>query len=481
MKPPQTLKGLVDAGKSGQRLFANLNLSGNVLQGEVLNNVSFKSLILSAAELFDVAFIDCEIDKTIFARAVFHTVLFRNCIFNRTSFEEAKLESTRFIGCRFVLCSFTSASLIYASFEGCAFEDLSPEEMQADYLVKAWVRLTAGRSAVLAGHPVSFDRAQLTSSTFVDCTLTGTRFRDSVVSRTKFVNCKVNDAETTSSRMTDVGFEQCDFAAVGFDFATLETLMFRECILREISFVRTALERTTFTGCFIEHARIARALFLATNVDPFCLSVDSTHEADAPIIDWRSLARSIRSPSLHLLLVATGVPNIVAQYMIDAARAVDPDMLFKMMRSTFISYGAPDRDFARALRDLLEKNGVRTFFFERDAVPGERIHQTMYQGVNKYDRVILICSEASLQRSGVRNEIEETFARESRDGGASYLVPVARDDFVLQWTDPLAMRIRDRVVADFRNVDVSSPRFIIAFDQLLRALRVGDPTTEVGA
>lgn len=481
MKPVQTLSGLHHAHESGQRVFRDLNLSGNVLHGALFDNAIFRALTFGAVELFDVTFIGSVFEETVFRQAATHTVTFRACTFDRINFDQSKIEATRFIDCSFRFCTFVEASLIDASFSGCSFEHLTPAEMQSDYLVRAWVRLKAANSPVSSGHPVSFDRARIASCTLVKCTFTTARFRSATVSRTKFINCSLNDVDATSSRMTDVGFEKSDFAVAGFDFATLDTLMFQECTLKEVSFVRASLDHTTFTGSFIECARIARTLFLATNVDPFCLAVDKTHEADAPIIDWRSLARSIRSPSLHLLLVGTGVPDIVAQYMIDAARAVDPDMLFKMMRSTFISYGEPDREFARALRDLLEQNGVRTFFFEKDAIPGERLHQTMYQGVNKYDRVILICSEASLKRSGVRTEIEETFARESRDGGASYLVPVARDSFVFEWADPVGMRIRDRVVADFRDADISSPKFIMAFDRLLRALRTEEPTPGGGA
>jgi len=48
----------------------------------------------------------------------------------------------------------------------------------------------------------------------------------------------------------------------------------------------------------------------------------------------------------------------------------------------------------------------------------------MREGVNKFERVIVICSANSLSRRGVLNEIEETLQREARDGGASYLIRI---------------------------------------------------------
>jgi hypothetical protein len=144
------------------------------------------------------------------------------------------------------------------------------------------------------------------------------------------------------------------------------------------------------------------------------------------------------------------------------------------MRSTFLSYGGSDSEFALKLRDDLQRNGVETFFFASDAIPGERLHDVMRRGVNKYDRIVVICSEDALRRPGVRNEIQESFAREARDGGAAYVIPVAIDDFVYKSNDELVRALRDRVVADFTNIK----KYEIAFPRLLRALR---RETEPGA
>lgn len=143
-----------------------------------------------------------------------------------------------------------------------------------------------------------------------------------------------------------------------------------------------------------------------------------------------------------------------------------------LLQSTFISYGGPDEAFARKLNDALEKRGVRTFFFKDDAAPGERLHRLMRKGVNDHDRTILICSESSLQRPGLLNELEETLARESRDGGQTYLIPIRLDDYVISGWKPrdpdVARAVRDRVIADFREHENPS-RFEA---QLLRLVAV---------
>lgn len=126
-----------------------------------------------------------------------------------------------------------------------------------------------------------------------------------------------------------------------------------------------------------------------------------------------------------------------------------------LLQSTFISYGEPDMAFARRLYEALHANGVRTFFFPEHAVPGKKLHRMMREGVNQFDRVLLICSKNSLSRRGVLNEVEETLAREARDGGASYLIPILLDDWLFDSANSIEpsieQAIRDRVASDFRD------------------------------
>lgn len=144
------------------------------------------------------------------------------------------------------------------------------------------------------------------------------------------------------------------------------------------------------------------------------------------------------------------------------------------LQSTYIIYGEPDRAFAEKLSKALEHSGVKTFFFPDHGVPGQPLHQMMRTGVNKHDRVILVCSRSALDRMGVLNEIEETLRREARNGGVSYLIPVRLDNYVFSGWNPPAMTaqaVRDRVVADFRDALIDPVKFDSELNRLLAALR----------
>jgi pyruvate kinase len=142
--------------------------------------------------------------------------------------------------------------------------------------------------------------------------------------------------------------------------------------------------------------------------------------------------------------------------------------------SVFVSYGGPDEAFAERLSEALERAGINKYLFSKDAKPGMKLHHLMRDGVNEYDRVVLVCSRSSLDRPGVLSELEEVLQREARQGGASILIPITLDDYVFQHWKPqppgLAQSIRDRVVADFQGVDKDEELFRQAIERLLGAL-----------
>jgi hypothetical protein len=154
------------------------------------------------------------------------------------------------------------------------------------------------------------------------------------------------------------------------------------------------------------------------------------------------------------------------------------------MYSAFVSYGTPDSAFAHRLNVALLNRGVFTFLFERNAIGGQPIQQTMYDGVNAYDRIVLLCSESALRRKGVLNEIEETFRRESREGGVARLIPIAVDGSIYSCEldeRRVIERIRDRVIVSFEGADQDESRFADGVDRLCLALKRAETLPKDGA
>lgn len=300
--------------------------------------------------------------------------------------------------------------------------------------------------------------------------LSGALIRRPYFDRTTLQGCNFHGVTFERAHFTKATFRRCTMTHASLYRATLDTVAFASSDLSEMSLAVSRCDGMRFDDCKIANIDLTAAAIYDSDISPI-IDTARTSQTRGPSFDWKTICKSLRGIRLLDFLLRCGIPEVMATYAVDSARAVDPLLLFKLMRSTFISYGGPDSEFARTLRDALHANGVRTFFFATDAVPGERLHKVMDSGVNDFDRVILICSEASLARPGVRNEIEETLAREARDGGATYLIPVTIDDYIFSWQDRLGRIVRDRVVADFRGTATDQLKFGQAVARLLTALR----------
>lgn len=298
------------------------------------------------------------------------------------------------------------------------------------------------------------------------CDLSTATFRRALLYRgVRFVSSSLRRFTAFESSLAGVVFDACDMTEAVLESARLENVIFINCDLRGAKLNRAVFNRVEFTNCHLDGVSLGGATFLLSDIAEFC-EARNVWFGDALTIDWRTISRSVKAADLEIFLAKAGMPEVFAVYSASCARAVNRDQLFHLMRSTFISYGGPDAAFALRLRDDLSRNGVDTFFFATDATPGDKLHHVMRDGINRYDRIIVICSAGSLKRVGVRYEIEEAFAREARDGGAAYVIPVALDDYVFDASDQFAELLRERVVADFRDED----RYTIALTRLLSAL-----------
>ncbi|MDH5561161.1 MAG: TIR domain-containing protein [Deltaproteobacteria bacterium] len=152
-----------------------------------------------------------------------------------------------------------------------------------------------------------------------------------------------------------------------------------------------------------------------------------------------------------------------------------PGIDVTMYHNTFISYGGPDEAFTSKLHDALVTSGVECWFFPVHSIPGKKLHRTMREGVNQHEKVVLVCSEASLNRPGVLNEIEETLQREAREGGKEILIPITLDQHVYtEWAPSypdIAQAVRDKVIADFKDCHIDAGKFDASLSRLLVGLR----------
>jgi uncharacterized protein YjbI with pentapeptide repeats len=310
-------------------------------------------------------------------------------------------------------------------------------------------RIAGQMLALYQGGTRSFRRADLE----------GVSFRGANLESADLSGANFRRADLRGVNLTEANLQGADLSGSNLDGANLQGAHLAEANLSQATFRATTIGRTTLTG---------------VSLIALCEHAKTIEHRGPSAVDHRTVLMSIAAPNLSTFLVQCGMPEVFVIYMIDSARSLQLDV-FRMLQSTFISYGNPDEPFARRLYEALHRNGVTTFFFPEHAVPGEKLHRTMRKGVNEHDRVILVCSKTSLDRKGVLNEIEETIAREARDGGASYLIPIRLDNYVFTGWKPsntdVAQAVRDRVVADFEGAEKDEAKFQAGMLKLLGALK----------
>lgn len=142
----------------------------------------------------------------------------------------------------------------------------------------------------------------------------------------------------------------------------------------------------------------------------------------------------------------------------------------KLHKSLFISYGGPDEVIAKKINNAIKSRGVETWFFPEDSIPGDKLHRMMSEGVNKYDRTLLICSKESVLRYGILNEIERMLEREANEGGSDIIIPVALDDYIFNEWKPERIDIKQQVTSRVVS-KINNNNFDVEIEKILSALR----------
>jgi TIR domain/Pentapeptide repeats (8 copies) len=336
------------------------------------------------------------------------------------------------------------------------FANLDGEVLALSDLRGATFRNASMRYVNLAG-------SLLIDTDFGSADLTGASLEMAYAAGARFFDTNFTDACLKSSNFMRSDFVRTIFANSDMKFSSL----------RYASFTTANLEGARMTG-----VKLDGTVFIDTDVRALCSAHRVTHYSPSSF-DPRTILNSYTHPGLQQLLVDSGVPQIFATYMIECARAIGEPLLNKLMQSTFISYGGPDECFVRRIYDILRVNEVTTFFFPETAHVGARISDEIFNQIQRHDRVLLVCSKSSLKRPGVIHEIQETLDREARDGGATYLLPIMLDNYVLTgWRKiqpSLAERIGSRVIADFRRTRHDEAAFNTAMSRLIDALKIKRP------
>ena len=296
--------------------------------------------------------------------------------------------------------------------------------------------------------------------------LTGANLTGADLTDADLIGADLSGADLTSADLTDADLTGADLTGANLIGANL---------------IGADLYGADLTGADLANARIGFSLFIRCIGLHTAKGLETIDHYISSTVDNFTLRESIH-----------GLPDVFLEgcgYMREEINYLRPlysgDKAIKFY-SCFISHGKTDGDFAKRLRDDFRAANVPCWHYEYDFKGGDFMRSQIDTAIKKHDKLVLVCSEESLFRPAVIDEILKAI-RDERRTGKRKLFPVRLDNYVFsvdaadrfydlkpheQGEDWLEY-IRKHWISDFTNWK-SHDDYQTAFDKLLGDLRASD-------
>jgi uncharacterized protein YjbI with pentapeptide repeats len=258
-------------------------------------------------------------------------------------------------------------------------------------------------------------------------------------------------ADLELADLTGADLRGTNFYDAGLDRAIFRTAELSGADLRGAHFGRADLSeaRTSYTVFGFNDLSAVKGLETVVHLGPSTIGIDTIYKSQGNIPE--------------VFLRGCGVPEDFITYMKSlVGKAIE-------FYSCFISYSSKDDDFAQRLYADLQARNVRCWKFDENAKWGEPVWGEIDRSIRLYDKLVVICSENSLQSEPVIREIERALQREDRDK-KNILFPVRIDDYLFEkWDHPRKADVVSKTVGDLRRWK-NADDYTKAFKRFLDAL-----------
>ena len=307
------------------------------------------------------------------------------------------------------------------------FADLNGTNLKLADLSGAMLRNSKLESA-------KFNQANLIDESLMGENLKFSDLTDANLSRT-FLGAEAN---LMYSRLVRTNFTQAQLLGAILSYAKLDEADLSQAAINNVAFGSVDLGTV-------------RGLESVIHLGPSIIGIDTIYKSKGNIPEG--------------FLRGCGVPEDMIAYARSLrGRAID-------FYSCFISHSAKDKRFCERLYADLQAKGVRVWYFPEDAKWGETVWGEIDRSIKIYDKLIVVCSENSLQSGPVNREIERALNREDKEG-KGILFPIRIDDYIFDhWDNERKTDVVRKVVGDFSSWDEDAAKYDKAFERLLKGLQ----------
>ncbi len=310
--------------------------------------------------------------------------------------------------------------------------------------------------------------------------LGGAKLKDANLKSVKLQNADLVGADLWRAYLWRANLSGANLRGAELGHASL-----MEVNLRGANLMDTNLKGTTFRGAWLPGARLggatlARTAFALVDLSTAEGLADVKHVAPSSIgtDSLEMMAASLsgdpsRQAEVEAFLRGAGIQeNLLAWWRAQIGQPLD-------LYSCFISYSHDDRTFARRLHDELQARGIRCWLDEHQILPGDRILERVDVGIRLWDKVLLCCSETSLNSPWVIREIDKALKKEARlwkerAEEVLALIPLNLDGYLFKWESDRASILTDRHAPDFTGWEADNAKFEEQFERVVLALRADE-------
>jgi hypothetical protein len=326
-------------------------------------------------------------------------------------------------------------------------------------------------------------RANLADATLAVADLTGAELVRANLSWANLSGTDLSGANLSGANLGGANLIRADLSEANLVGANLSG-----ADLSGANLVRANLYAAVFNGTTLDQTSISRALFWKTVVADCDLSealgLESVHHHGPSTIGLDTIAKS-RGNVPESFLRGAGVSDTIITYW--RSLVAEPIQFY----TCFISYVSEDEAFANRLYADLQAAGVRCWYYPQSSVMGRRVWEDIDRAIRAYDKLVVICSRASVNSPAVLDEIERALnkehalARENtrrREEAAAegkqpqlrdrdVLFPVRVDDYLFDgWEHHRKTEVLGRTVGDFLGWDKDIEKYNTSLSLLRHAL-----------
>lgn len=298
-----------------------------------------------------------------------------------------------FEGVKFIDCEFNGIWGFLCVFQNCEFEGCGFRNCRFSHIEENWVFLNFTKCYF---RNIELDEGSVFRLTFDSCTIMNLTMSSLTPSENiRFYKCQVEESHFAG--LQDYTEEKVDrdleFIDILFSECTIDSTNFHSIDFRNSVFFNTILYKSGFIDCKLDK-------------DCLILTKELKYESYASM-DFQTILKSDE------LSEGTLSKYFNIKNKVNLRQVISSMTTPKIFSTVFISYSFKDTVFAKKITESLNKRGIRTFLWEKDAPGGKPLEEIMTSGITAHDKLLFIASENSIRSKACQYEL--TTARKKQE------------------------------------------------------------------